>query len=278
MSSAARASGGIPAPLVALVVTLVVSALGGVACRTPVPRSPLAALPALPEDDPRATRYLSQQHARAAGREALRARTRVRIEGRAGARFSRQLLLVERPDRLRVEVLGLAGQRLAALATDGEIYDVFRAETGRIESGGVYPGILDEFVGVPITPAAGAALLLGVPELVHAEEIAGLDAGEGHVALQWWEAEQLHQAEFDALGHLVGLRIETALGAPSLEASWGDYRDLAGVPFAHRVTIAIPPAQVAAEVVFLEVELNPELAAELFRLGASRLSSPAEGD
>ena len=245
---------------------------GAVACRTPV-----APLDPLPADDARAARLLAEHAALAESRHGLRARTRVSLEGRAGEGFARQLLLVSRPDRLRLEVLGLAGQRVAALATDGLGYDVFRAESGRIESGEVHPGILDEFVGVPIRPAAGAAILLGVPNLGNDsnELFAG---GDDRVFVRWWAGEQLHQAVFGADGQLSGLRIEAALGGTSLQAEWGDYRDVEGVPFAHRVRIEVPPAGVAAEVEFLQVELNPKLDPALFRLANRRLSSPAGGD
>ena len=61
-----------------------------------------------------------------------------------GSSFARHLLMLERPDRLRLEILGLVGQRVAVLASDGVSFDLYRAETGRVERGPVYPELLGE--------------------------------------------------------------------------------------------------------------------------------------
>ena len=89
-------------------------------CRSaPVAWTPLAA------DDPRPALRVAALQALAQERHALRATGRVEAEGPAGSGFSKQLLLVERPARLRVEVIGLLEQRVLVLATDGERYELY---------------------------------------------------------------------------------------------------------------------------------------------------------
>ncbi len=83
----------------------------------------------------RVAEYLAALAGRHEAVSALRARARTEVEGASGEAFSRQLLLLERPARMRVEVMGLLGQRALVLATNGETYEVFRAESPGIERG-----------------------------------------------------------------------------------------------------------------------------------------------
>jgi len=90
--------------------------LAATACRTPAP----IAVP-LPPDDPRPAALLDAW-ARAAGeRHGLRARARLAVDGADGALHLRgkQILVLERPAYLRVEILGLLNQTVAVLVTDG---------------------------------------------------------------------------------------------------------------------------------------------------------------
>ena len=56
------------------------------------------------------------------------------------------------------------------------------------------------------------------------------------------------------------------------EARFDSYAPVGGTPFAHRITLEFPATQTRAELSLSDVELNPPLADELFRLRA-----PASG-
>jgi hypothetical protein len=72
--------------------------------------------------------------------------------------------------------------------------------------------------------------------------------------------------EFGAEGDLRRYAAWDPAGALLLEARYGDYRDVAGVRFAHEIAVDLPAAASRAEIRFQWVELNPELPGELFRL------------
>ena len=77
-------------------------------------------------------------------RQALRGRARLAVDdakGRVKVR-GRQLLVVERPARLRVEVQGLLDQTVAVLVVDGDRYELFRADDRSYRSGVLPPGLL----------------------------------------------------------------------------------------------------------------------------------------
>lgn len=255
-------------------------------CRTtPVQWTPL------PAGDPRPEALLAAQAERREARQGLRATARVRLEGAGSGSFAKELLLLERPARLRVEVLGLLGQRVAVLASDGDRYALWRAETKRVERGAVHPAILAEVAGVPLRPEEAVALLLGTPALPAGPPRASAAPEAGGVKLAWEEDGWQRVAEFDAEGRLRAWRVGRE-GALWLAVRWEDFRDApppgAREAFAHRVDLEFPTSEQSARVDFHEVEVNPSLPAQLFRLelpsrsdaGArapSRAARPAAG-
>lgn len=219
-------------------------------------------------DDPRPASLRAGLLALAEARHALRASGRVRSEGAASSGFGRQLLLVERPASLRVEVLGPLAQRVLVLATDGEAYALYRAERPAIERGEVYPGVLAETAGLPLSPAAAAALLLAAPT-PPAEPPAGIfEAADGALSLRWPD----QRLDFDAEGRLVELVFHPG-GRETFRARWSDWREVAPGAFPHRLELELvsPPARWQLD--YGEVELNPELAPGLFELPEPRAAT-----
>jgi len=219
-------------------------------------------------DDPRPHALLAGWTARAGELRSLRGSARVSLDGARGASFARQLLALERPARLRVEVLGLLNQRIAVLATDGERYDLYRSESGAVESGEIRPSVLWEVAGVPLTPEEAVGVLLGAPRMQR-PGVEITDAVESADAAVRFEirGSDLHWfvLEFDAQELLSGYQLAGPEG-PLFQVRYHDYREVAGTLFAHRVELDFPFSEVHAEVRFGGVELNPVLPESIFRL------------
>jgi hypothetical protein len=226
--------------------------------------------------DPRPHALLAAWTARAGELHSLRGSARVSLDGARGASSSRQLLAMERPARLRVEVLGLLNQRIAVLATDGERYDLYRAESGAVESGEIRPSVLFEVAGVPLTPEEAVAVLLGAPRLeLPGGEITGA-VERSDAALRFEiRGSGLHWSifEFDAQELLSGYELAGPEGA-LFQVRYRDYREVAGTRFAHRVELDFPASELRAEVEFRGVELNAALPEAIFRLEQPSLSPP----
>jgi hypothetical protein len=234
---------------------LVVLALAG--CRTlPAEQRPLAT------DDPRPALRVAALRALGEQRHALRATARSRSEGPGGGGFSNQLLLVQRPASLRVEVIGLLQQRILVLATDGVRYELWRAEGGLREEGPVHPGVLDEVAGLPVTPEAAVGLLLAAPELPEGPATSADESADGRLALHWPE----QTLEFDPEGRLAALRFRPD-GRDILYARWDDWRETPGGAFPHRLEIELAEAEARLVLEYRQVELEPEIDPALFRLG-----------
>jgi len=260
------------APLPVLLVLLL--ALGG--CRTFG-----AGPPAQPADAARSAALVDGLAVLGASRSGLRAGARVSIEGQRRAAFARQLMLLERPARLRLEVMGVLGQRVAVLATDGVRYDLYRAETPGLESGEVHPGILFEVAGLALTPEEAVRLALGAP--LEPGEAGGAAAGGSvlaggvvRVELRGAPDALRRTLDFGPGGELRRYAVHGPDGALVLDARYGDYKDVGGTPFAHAIELELPAADSRAEIHFQWVELNPVLGDELFRL-APRAGAAGEG-
>jgi hypothetical protein len=234
---------------------LVVLALAG--CRT-LP----AELRLLAADDPRPALRIAELRVLAGERRALRATARSRSEGPEGGAFSNQLLLVQRPASLRVEVLGLLQQRVLVLATDGVRYELYRAEGQLREEGPVHPGVLDEVAGLPVTPEAAVGLLLAAPLVPEEPPSSAAESADGALTLHWPD----QTLEFDAEGRLLALRFRPEQ-RDRLAARWSDWRDTPGGAFPHRLDLDLPEAEARLSLEFRQVELDPVLSPELFRLG-----------
>jgi hypothetical protein len=238
-------------------VLLAALALAATACRTP------GALRPLPADDPRPGLLLEAFERAGEARRALRGRARIEVDAGAGRRLAgRQVLVVERPARLRVEVLGLFDQALAVLTTDGDRFELFRAADLSFEEGPLRPELLWEQAHIALRPEEAIALLLGAPlpepGLV-AVAAAGSREGAVEVTLALPGGPERRRLAFDAQGRLSRISVFDPEGALEWVAAFEGYAPVGGVSFAHEITLYVAAGRTRAEIRLRDVELNPEL-------------------
>ena len=257
--------------------TILVAALAtATACRTVPPAVPLA------HDDPRPAALLSAWERSAEERWGLRGRAKLSVDGASGDVRVRgkQVLVLERPARLRVEVLGLLNQTLAVLVTDGDRFELFRAEGRSLETGEVHPDLLWREAHLALTPEEAVELLLGAPRrdpsLVPVVAL-GSDDGSIRIDLADADGSTRRRMGFDAEGRL---RWMEALGNGEVEwrASFDRYELIGDTPFAHTITLDVTAGSTHAEISLRDVELNPELSPDLFRLRLPPLGESDDGE
>jgi hypothetical protein len=214
------------------------------ACRAPLPGS------ALPDDDPRPAALMATQHQRAATRQALRATAKLDLQA-PDVRLNRpQRMAVERPSRLRIEIIGLFSQLAAVLVTDGEIYQLYDARRGDIEEGVVSAGLLWRSPGAARVFEDGAI------------EVDQLN-GEGRLR---------QRLRFDSAGRLTRLETFAPGGELLWRAGFADYRLLPGAgaevpgepgpqePFAFDVQLDFPRVEAEVRLQFKKI-VEPGVAA-----------------
>jgi len=232
-------------------------ALSATACSTPT------TLRALPAGDPRPQLVLDAFLRGAEARHSLRGRARIEVQAGSDVSLAgRQILVAERPDRLRIEVLGLFDQALAVLTTDGQRFELFRSSDLTFEEGELRPELLWEQAHIALRPEEAIALLLGTPPPepglvpVHAE---GADDGTIRVSLAAPGGPERRRLRFDPQGRLERVEVIGPDGSLEWIAAFADFEPVGGVPFAHAITLYVAAGGTKAEIHLRDVELNPEL-------------------
>ncbi|HEX9814495.1 MAG TPA: DUF4292 domain-containing protein [Myxococcota bacterium] len=235
------------------------------ACATPVFFEPLS------PGDSRPDQLLDDWAQRASQRLRLRGLARLAVDRDDGSVQIRgkQLVILERPSRLRVEILGFLNQSLAVIATDGEGFEVYRAEDQSYEAGEVDEHLLWNEAGIDLRPDEAVAVLLGIPisEPLPAPSNAVRDR-EGRIRIDLADARGFvaQRVTFDPSGRLRVFEVLDDSGAVLWVAQFDAYRDVDGSPFAHSIDVDVRSGRTHAEIAFSNVELNPDLPPGIFRL------------
>lgn len=254
-------------------------------------------------DDARANRVLETYLAAIEGRSGLRGSARVAISGPDFKLNRPQRIVVERPARLRFEILGLFDQLAAVLVTNGHHFGFFDAVTGEISRGRVSSSLLWDLAKIDLLPDEAVGLILATPE-----PAAGLARAavwlepDARIALAFaWPSEEPREAcladptsrlfdrdcfveqdalaeggevfYFDAEGKLVELRALESDGLIRFRVVFEQYEAIDGadgVFFPKRVTIRSPSVDSEARLDWKRVMLASDLSDRLFRLPERR--------
>lgn len=236
-------------------------ALGCATARAPAP-APLA------PDDARARTRFEALTREAASRHSLRGVARLAVDGPAGSARAKQILALERPARLRVEILGLLDATQAVLSTDGVQYRLVRSQDRSVEQGAVYEALLADVAGLAVTPAQAVRILLGAPqnETARLEGAAQLPDGGIRLLLRSPGALEHEQLDCDAAGNVQQWTLLGADGEALIEARYADHQPRDAVAFANEVEVRDARSGASVRVAWSRVELNPVLAPELFAM------------
>jgi len=179
-------------------------------------------------------------------------------------RSSQQFLLVEKPDRLRADVLTGFGQLVLQLATDGAELSVFLNTTvpGRFLRGPATDENLARFTRVPLSIRNMLRLLLYDPPLISYQQQA-VTVVDDQLVLRLSADSQLQELLFDQQLRLVGCRY---FSQSRLFLAVQFQKIAAAEQFPQRVQIELPLEQTRLTLDFNELQLNGAIAAERFRL------------
>ncbi|MEX2206717.1 MAG: hypothetical protein WEF50_10865 [Myxococcota bacterium] len=192
-------------------------------------------------------------------RLALRAVGKLHVAGPGGSGNVKQVILVERPARLRLESLNALGQAATLLVTDGQRYSFFDGK--RLDDGDVSDETLRERLGLAFAPEEAAEALLVAPKPVVWPPRAILARGaEREVSF----ADQT--LRFADGGELAAIESLDASGVVLWTAEYATWREVPGGRYPFSVVLSFPTTKLRAELELSAVELNPKLEASLFRV------------
>ncbi len=230
-----------------------------------MPSSPLA------PDDPRPRALVARWDEVARQRQGLRARATFAVDAEDVSFRANQVLVLERPSRLRVEVLGFLGQSVAVLVIDGRRYEFFNAEDRAYESGEVHDGLLWQLARIDLTTDEAIDLLLGAPILdptLRPTRARASEAGSVWADLVDERGVVRERVGFDPDGRLTELEVRNPDGELEWRARFRDYADIEGEAVAHTIVLDVSAGKSRTEIALRDVELAPDVPSGIFQLRA----------
>ncbi|MDH3997517.1 MAG: DUF4292 domain-containing protein [Desulfuromonadales bacterium] len=176
-----------------------------------------------------------------------------------------QVLLAEKPDRLRAETLSLFGTPLLTLTANGEALSVFTPTENRFYTGSATPTNLGRFVRIPLRLNDLVSILLHQPPLIRAdsEQVFALNEEQGWLLVRR-SGQRRQELRFDAQRNLRQLSYfdDEAL---FLDIGYGEFT-ADGNDFPQHFTIEIPELETFASLEFSELTINRQFLSTIFTL------------
>jgi outer membrane biogenesis lipoprotein LolB len=208
-------------------------------------------------EDERIETYLAAARSGASERRALRAVGKLSLESPQGSGTVREVILVERPRRLRLEALNLLGQTEVLLVADGERFAFFNG--GRLSAGPLSEDVLRDLLGLDLDPDEAVGVLLGAPRLEAGPPHGVLGQGEDRIARL-----DSQVVRFGPEGELRGVAVLDPTGVLRWHVEYARWQRAGGGSYPFSVILSFPLTQTRAEFKVREAELNPELDTSLF--------------
>lgn len=194
----------------------------------------------------------------------LRAMARLNYSSPEESRRAKQLVIAERPDRLRFEVLSPFGAVYVLAAANGSLAAWARAES-TVYRGHASAENLQRYAQVDLPVTTAVDLLLGTPPLLSGlESVVSADQGlvelwqdTGRTVLVLWVSPQLEPQRYEQRAND---------GRVLLRATFGAYAAIDGVRVPTQLGIELPPAQRRIDIALSETEVNPPLPDTVFAL------------
>ncbi|MDX2495763.1 MAG: hypothetical protein QNK27_12440 [Desulfuromusa sp.] len=177
---------------------------------------------------------------------------------------SQQFLLIQKPNRLRADVLTGFGQLVLQIASDGKKLSAFLNTTvpGRFLRGPASYENMFRFIKVPLAVEDLLTLLLYDPPLI-AHQHSSVSVSSGGLTLTLMGINNRQELLFDRQLRLMGCRYSRS-GEMFLSV---DFKNLSGIDmFPHQVVIDIPLEQTRVNVEFSDLQVNASIDAARFAL------------
>jgi len=190
----------------------------------------------------------------------LRALASVRYQGKDGKGKFQEAVLVERPDKLRLETISPFGVVLILTANADEL-TVLQPREGVFVRGKSTSESLLLTTKIPLSLDEVTALLMGLPPL---------ESGES------WREDKESFERSGAKGKKELLKFHPKLGTPLLwertlsdgavevKAEFSEFITTAAGPFPARISINFPAKKQTVEILYEEPEINAKLSSDLF--------------
>jgi hypothetical protein len=236
--------------------------VGLAGCAASRPAAPFAAPEKLPSAE-ELTDALTQRRQAVHG---VRGLARLRLRDGSQTNSSREAIVVERPDRLRVEVLSTLGS-VFVLTTDNGALTAFARNENTVYHGAASPENLARYAGLGLPVSALIDLVLGTPPPSQSPRgTVGFDPQTGWTGLAETVPDGLRVTWFSTA--LVPVLVEQRDGKGEVlwRASFGEYEAHGGLLVATHIGLEVPASSRGIEIILENIDVNPALEDTLFAL------------
>lgn len=220
--------------------------------------------PPPPAQLPTARQLLDTVEQRRLHLTALRTLAKLRYRSPNANESARNVLAIERPDRLRVEVLSVLGSILV-MTSDGGLLTAYLPREATVYRGAASASNLARYLpgGVSV-PAIIDHVLATPPLLERAHEVVDWDGNL--IRLTQSDGIRRWVAGFRDIDTPASYREVDRYGRITIEARYDDIDPDGPIPIARRVTVRFPESDESLEITMRDPEVNPRLPDRLFSL------------
>ena len=225
-------------------------------------------IPKVWTDIPTAESLLAKIRSTEANRHSLDTEAKVSLASNGKYFATHQFILVQRPRRLRTDVLTGFGQLIMQVAVDNGTLSAFLNDTvpGRFYHGAATQENLSRFVHIPLQISDLIAFLLYTPPVI-AHNFATVDIREDMLILGLTNGEQRQEIEFDPSLRASMVRYYRS-DVLQLQVEYDDFNAPQGFP--RRLKITLPEEQVRISVAMEQPLINAAIADDRFSLSAPK--------
>jgi outer membrane lipoprotein-sorting protein len=235
-------------------------------CAAQRPPGPYAA----PEKLPSAEELTGALAQRREAVHSLRGLARLRLRDGAQSTTSREAVVVERPDRLRVEVLSAFGSAFVLTADKGAL-SAYAPSENTVYQGAASPENLARYAGVGVPVAALVDLMLGTPPPSQSDDATvGFDPNTGWTGLSELVPDGLRVTWFSQAQVPVLVEQRDGNDAVLWRATFGNHEDHGGLLVPTYIALEVPSRSRAVEINLEGVDVNPQIDQSLFALQPPR--------
>jgi len=211
-----------------------------------------------------ATGLMQEWSANSARVSSVQGLARVKVRTPDKTMNGTQVILAEKPNRLRAETLSPFGSPLLLLAADGEKLGVLLPSQNLYYTGAATPENLGRFVRIPLRPDDLVRVLLYQPPMINAWSEEAFELQEGGWLLIRNGSPRRQELLFNPLRQLVEVNYfdrDNLL----LKIAYGKFTE-EGLSFPHFFSIEIPEQKTTASLEFSDLETNGVLRPGIFQL------------
>ena len=183
----------------------------------------------------------------------------------------RQLIIVEQPDRIRVDTLSPFDQPISMMASDGQTIRIFSMEKKRFWRGSASPRNLARLLPVELESKEMAALLRGQTPLIAAERTElGWDADAGLYTIELFGTQRRQVVALEPTSlRVVEFRVWRA-GELEYAARFGDYAIVGTGTIPKRLRIEVPAERLTIDIRVKDVSVNHDVDPGAFQIDPPR--------